>query len=164
MNAIHAKRPSRPPERFIPNPKLKFLEQCREVMRFKQLAGRTEETYLQWIKRFILFHRRHGPGGNWIWQHPRDMGENEVRAFLTDLAARQRVSAATQNQALNALLFLYRQVVGGEMAWVDGFEMAQRSRLALRRAPAKPPACRKIFRTPVRNSCPLHRADGCDSP
>ena len=55
------------------------------------------------------------------------MGEAEVRAFLTDLAVRRGVVAATQNQALNALLFLYREVMGGEMAWVDGFERAKRS-------------------------------------
>ncbi len=148
------------PERFLPNPKLKFLDQCREVMRFKQLSHRTEETYGQWIRRFILFHRRpaavsqrpspsphpgplpslggsgegdgaHGvtrPTTGWIWRHPRDMGEAEVRSFLTDLAVARQVGAATQNQALNALLFLYREVVGGEMAWVDGFERAQRSR------------------------------------
>ena len=128
MNTIRANHPRHTPERFVPNPKLKFMEQCREVMRFKQLAGRTEETYLQWIKRFIVFHRWRGVDGRWIWRHPRDMSENEVRAFLTDLAAHQHVSAATQNQALNALLFLYRHVVGGEMAWVDGFAMARRSR------------------------------------
>src|ERR1017187_7270555 len=120
--------PNRPKEGFLPNPKLKFLDQCREVMRFKQLSRRTEETYLQWIRRFILFHRRAGGSSGWIWRHPKDMGEPEVRVFLTDLAVRRNVSAATQNQALNALLFLYREVLGGEMAWVDGFEQAHRSR------------------------------------
>jgi integron integrase len=120
-------------DRFVPNPKLKFMEQCREVMRFKRLARRTEETYLQWIRRFILFHRKRMAGGmgqaaKWVWRHPRDMGEAEVRAFLTDLAVERQVSAATQYQALNALLFLYREVIGGEMDWVDGFEQAQRSR------------------------------------
>jgi integron integrase len=97
-------------------------------MRFKQLSRRTEETYLQWIRRFILFHRRAGGSSGWIWRHPKEMGEVEVRAFLTDLAARRQVSAATQNQALNALLFLYREVVGVKMDWVDGFERAKRSR------------------------------------
>ncbi len=125
-----------PKEGFIPNPKLKFLDQCREVMRFKQFSRRTEETYLQWIRRFILFHRSakaggaHGvtrPATEWVWRHPKDMGEVEVRAFLTDLAVQRGVVAATQNQALNALLFLYREVLGGEMAWVDGFERAKRS-------------------------------------
>jgi len=149
---------NRPKGRILPNPKLKFLEQCREVMRFKQFSRRTEETYLQWIRRYILFHRERalprpagaGPIGRgetprpdplpnaaqrgegevpagWIWRHPKDMGEPEVRAFLTDLAVRRGVVAATQNQALNALLFLYREVMDGEMAWVEGFERAKRS-------------------------------------
>lgn len=144
-------RQSRPLGRLVPNPKLKFLDQCREVMRFKQLSHRTEETYLQWIRRFILFHRKPSPGlaatlshpmgegqsgahgvtrptTGWIWRHPKDMGEVEVRAFLTHLAARRQVGAATQNQALNALLFLYREVAGVEMDWVDGFEQAKRTR------------------------------------
>ena len=125
--------PNRPRGRILANPKLKFLDQCREVMRFKQLARRSEETYLQWIRRFILFHRKlaavtDAPLQKWIWRHPKDMGEAEVRAFLTDLAVRRQVGAATQNQALNALLFLYREVLGGEMDWVDGFEQARRSR------------------------------------
>ena len=119
--------PNRPKGRFLPNPRLKLLEQCREVMRFKQFSRRTEETYLQWIRRFILFHRKKelirsaavtdAPlQTRWIWRHPQDMGEVEVRAFLTDLAVRRGVVAATQNQALNALLFLYREVIG----WRNG--------------------------------------------
>jgi integron integrase len=136
--------PNHPKEGFLPNPKLKFLDQCREVMRFKQFSRRTEETYLQWIRRFILFHRKkalprppgegqsgvHGvsrPTAGWVWRHPKDMGEAEVRAFLTDLAVKRGVVAATQNQALNALLFLYREMLGVEMGWVDGFERAKRS-------------------------------------
>lgn len=127
---------NRPQGHFLPNPKLKFLEQCREVMRYKQLARRTEETYIQWIRRFILFHRGQvdsargdsRPTGDWIWRHPKDMGEVEVRTFLTYLATQREVSAATQNQALNALLFLYREVLGVELDWVDGFEQAKRSR------------------------------------
>ena len=79
------------------------MEQCREVMRYRRLALRTEQTYLEWIKRFIFFHNK---------RHPKDMGVAEVRAFLTHLAARRQVSASTQNQALNALLFLYRHVLG----------------------------------------------------
>ena len=142
---IETAKASRPLEGLIPNPKLKLLDQVREVMRFKQFSRRTEETYLQWIRRFILFHRKKAPARlagdgksgataevtrpttGWIWRHPKDMGEVEVRAFLTDLAVKRGVVAATQNQALNALLFLYREVLGGEMAWVDGFERAKRS-------------------------------------
>lgn len=84
---------------------------------------------MQWIKRFVKFHRQPGSqAGKWRWRHPRDMGAAEMRAFLTDLAARRKVSAATQNQALNALLFLYREVVGQDIGWRDDFEQAQRSR------------------------------------
>ena len=90
---------SRPREGFIPNPKLKLLDQVSEVMRFKHYSIRTETTYREWIKRFILFHGK---------RHPREMGAVEVERFLSDLATRRRVAASTQNQAFNALLFLYR--------------------------------------------------------
>ncbi len=70
--ATSLQRPNRPLERFIPNPSLKFMEQCREVMRFRHLALRSEQAYLDWIKRFILFHGK---------RHPQDMGEPEVTAF-----------------------------------------------------------------------------------
>ena len=63
---------ARPRERFIPNPKLRFLDQCREVMRFKQFAQRTEESYVDWIRRFIVWSGK---------RHPREMGTVEVRAF-----------------------------------------------------------------------------------
>ena len=106
-----------PPERFIPNPKLKFMEQCREVMRFKRLALRTEGAYLQWIKRFIFFHGK---------RHPKDLGVAEVRGFLTHLASERNVAASTQNQALNALLFLYRHVLDRGLEFVEGFERARR--------------------------------------
>lgn len=114
---LPAQRLNCPPERFLPNPKLKFLEQCREVMRFKRLAPRTEEAYLQWIKRFILFHGK---------RHPNEMGVAEVRAFLTHLANERNVSSSTQSQALNALLFLYRHVLDRGLEFVEGFERARR--------------------------------------
>ena len=104
-------------ERFIPNPKLRFLDQCREVLRFRQMAFRTEQTYVDWIRRFIVWSGK---------RHPREMGSPEVRAFLTHLAADRNVAAATQNQALNALVLLYREVIGGELKWLDGFEPAKR--------------------------------------
>ncbi|MBM3835711.1 MAG: integron integrase [Verrucomicrobia bacterium] len=86
----------------IPNPKKKLLDQVREVIRVKHYSIRTETTYVDWIKRFILFHGK---------RHPREMGASEVESFLTDLAVRRRVAASTQNQALNALVFLYREVL-----------------------------------------------------
>ncbi len=109
--------PGRPVSRFVPNPKLRFLDQCREVLRFKQMAHRTEESYVDWIRRFIVWSGK---------RHPREMGTAEVRAFLTHLAAERKVAAATQNQALNALVFMYREVIGGELGWLDGFEPAKR--------------------------------------
>jgi integrase len=111
-------KPKYPIERFIPNPNLKFMDQCREVMRFRRLALRSEQAYLEWIKRFIFSHEK---------RHPKDMGEPEVRAFLTHLAVQRRVSAATQNHALNALVFLYRHVVGREFELLAGVVRARRS-------------------------------------
>lgn len=87
---------------FIPNPKLKLLDQVSEVMRFKHYSIRTETTYREWIRRFILFHGK---------RHPREMGSVEISRFLSDLAVRGKVAASTQNQAFNALLFLYREVL-----------------------------------------------------
>jgi hypothetical protein len=105
-------------EGFVPNPKLKFMEQCREVMRYRRLAERSEQAYLDWIKRYIFFHDK---------RHPKDMGETEVQAFLTNLAVQRQVSAKTQNQALNALVFLYRYVLGRDFGLLDGVVRAKRS-------------------------------------
>ena len=80
----------------------RFLDQVRDVMRVKYYSIRTERTYISWIKRFILFHGK---------KHPKDMGEPEVEAFLTWLAVEQNVAKSTQNQAFNALIFLYREVI-----------------------------------------------------
>ncbi|MBW2166269.1 MAG: integron integrase [Deltaproteobacteria bacterium] len=80
----------------------KLLDQVRDVMRLKHYAFRTECTYISWIKRFILFHDK---------KHPKEMGESEVEAFLTWLAVEKNVSKSTQNQAFNALIFLYREVL-----------------------------------------------------
>ncbi len=89
-------------EGFIPNPKLRLREQLREVVRFKQFSLRTEEAYWVWIRQFILFHGK---------RHPREMGKPEVEAFLSHLTTAKKVAASTQNQALNALVFLYREVL-----------------------------------------------------
>jgi integrase len=143
----NCEKPQTPLGRFIPNPKLKFMEQCREVMRFKRLALRSEQAYLEWIKRFLVFHRQkatphpaqaqsltrpaatlsHPMGEGHVWRRPEDMGVAEVRAFLTYLANERNVSASTQNQALNALLFLYRHVLDRGLEFVEGFERARRS-------------------------------------
>jgi site-specific recombinase XerD len=80
-------------------------------------AYRTEETYLKWMKRFI----RHN--GN---RHPRELGAEEIQAFLTHLAVDVRVSASSQNQALSSLLFLYKKVLGIELPWMDEIVRAKR--------------------------------------
>ncbi|MEM1366677.1 MAG: integron integrase [Cyanobacteria bacterium P01_H01_bin.15] len=80
----------------------KLLERVREVLRLKHYSYRTEESYLAWIRRFILFHQ---------YRHPRNMGPPEIEAFLTHLAIKENVASSTQNQALSALLFLYRYVL-----------------------------------------------------
>src|SRR5215831_12954329 len=84
------------------NQKPKLLVQVREAMRTRHYSKRTEQTYVHWIKRFIFFHKK---------RHPVEMAEAEVNQFLTHLAVKEKVSASTQNQALSALLFLYRHVV-----------------------------------------------------
>jgi integron integrase len=97
---------------LIPNPKDRLFDQCREVLRFHHYALRTEEAYLQWIRRYLKFHRsadRTGPQQG--WRHPKEMGSGQVREFLTHLALNSDVAASTQNQALNALVFLYEQVL-----------------------------------------------------
>ena len=87
-------------------PPKKLLDQVRETIRLKHYSRSTEKTYVLWIKRFILFHQK---------RHPLEMGEREIEAFLSSLALQGKVSASTQNQAFNALLFLYRQVLHKEL-------------------------------------------------
>jgi integron integrase len=84
----------------------KLLDQMRDALRLKHYSYRTEETYLDWAKRFILFHNK---------RHPNDLGESEIRAFLVHLASQQHLAASTQNQALSAILFLYREVLNREL-------------------------------------------------
>jgi integron integrase len=83
-------------------PPRKLLDRVRDRIRVKHYSYRTEETYVQWIRRFILFHNK---------RHPSEMGGDEVNAFLTHLAVNDNVAASTQNQALSAILFLYREVL-----------------------------------------------------
>jgi integron integrase len=89
--------------KFRPNPELKLMDQVREVLRYHHYAYRTEQTYTHWIRRYIYFF-----GGK---THPRDLSTHDVERFLSDLAVKQKVSASTQRQALNALVFLYREVL-----------------------------------------------------
>ena len=84
------------------NKQPKLLDIVRNKIRLKHYSIRTEEAYVSWIKRYIYFHNK---------RHPKDMGEKEIEAFLTDLAVKGNVSASTQNQAFSALLFLYEKVL-----------------------------------------------------
>lgn len=97
--------------------KPKLLDQVREQIRLRHYSIRTETVYLQWVRRFIRFHK---------YRHPQEMGAPEVEAFLSDLAVRGDVSASTQNQALSAILFLYKQVLQIELPWMDGVIRARR--------------------------------------
>jgi integron integrase len=97
----------------------KLLDQVRSRLRVKHYSLRTEQAYVGWIRRFILANDK---------RHPRDMGGAEVEAFLTDLAVHGHVAAGTQNQALSALLFLYREVLGAELPWMESVVRAKRPR------------------------------------
>jgi hypothetical protein len=97
---------SPPPLAQPPPTRSPFFNRCHEVLRVRHYSLRTEECYVNWIKRFILFHGK---------RHPETMGAAEIEAFLTHLAVEGHVAASTQNQAFHALLFLYQQVLGRKM-------------------------------------------------
>jgi integron integrase len=141
-------------EKLVPNPKLKLREQLGEVMRFKQFSHRTESSYWHWIKGFILFHQK---------RHPREMGAAEVRAYLSHLASARNVATATQNQALNAIVFLYREVLLMELGAIGSIERPVRrpklptvlTKEEVRRvlaavAPEHQLACRLLYGTGLR--------------
>ena len=110
-----------PAGKLVPNPKAKLRDQFHEVARFKYLAQRTEETYWQWVVRYLKFHRRNGQ-----WRHPRELQAEEMAGFLSHLASGLKVAAATQSQALNALIFLYREVLHVQVAEIGSFERVRR--------------------------------------
>ncbi|WP_051284448.1 integron integrase [Desulforegula conservatrix] len=94
--------------KFRPNPNLRLMDQVRQVLRYHHYSLRTEKTYCDWIARFIRFHK--------CQIHPSQMGKNEIEAFLSNLATDLKVSSSTQRQALNAIIFLYRQVLDIEVS------------------------------------------------
>ena len=100
-------------------PKPKLLDQVRQAIRTRHYSYRTEKAYVHWIKRFIFFHGT---------RHPAEMGEAEVGRFLSSLATDSHVSASTQNQALNALLFLYNEVLEKRIGLIQGVVRAKRPR------------------------------------
>jgi integron integrase len=95
------------------------MDQVSDAIRTKHYSGRTEQTYKDWIKRYILFHNK---------RHPKDMGAAEIQAFITHLATEKNVAASTQNQALSAILFLYRQVLQTEIDPPSDIIRAQKSK------------------------------------
>ena len=94
-------------KKFVPNQSSKLMDQVREVLRYYHYAYRTEQTYCMWIKRYLKFY-----GMN---QHPSTMGSAEVERYLSHLAEKAGVAASTQRQALNAIVFLYRDVLDVEL-------------------------------------------------
>src|SRR6476646_6430777 len=98
--------------------KPRLLDRMRDAIRARHYSLRTEEAYVAWARRYILFHNK---------RHPAEMGEPEINAFLSHLAVRDGVSASTQNQALASLLFLYRHVLEIDFPTLDGVVRARRS-------------------------------------
>lgn len=97
--------------------KPKLLDQVRDRIRLKHYSRRTEDAYLDWAKRYILYHKK---------THPQEMGKKEIEDFLTYLARDRKVSASTQNQAKSALLFLYKEVLGITLPWLGDVEQAKK--------------------------------------
>ncbi len=108
------------PTQTTPNPvvakPVRLLDQLRDRIRLKHYSIRTEQTYVDWVRRFIFFHGK---------RHPAEMGKLELEAFLTNLAVAGNVSASTQNQAKSALLFLYRHVLELDLPWLENVEQAK---------------------------------------
>ena len=98
---------------------MRLLDQVRHVIRKKHYSIRTEQAYTDWIKKFILFHGK---------KHPKDMGETEISQYISFLAVKKNVAASTQNQALNALVFLYKQILNRELGDFGSMQRAKRSK------------------------------------
>ncbi len=96
--------------------KTKLLDEVRNVIRLRHYSPRTEESYVNWIRKYVLYHNK---------KHPRDMGEKEIRDYLNNLSLTQNLSYSTQNQALNAIIFLYKNVIKKELGNLN-FEKAKR--------------------------------------
>jgi integron integrase len=94
-----------------------LLDRVRDKIRLKHFSIRTETAYVDWVRRFVVFHHR---------RHPRELGPEHVEAFLSHLAVQRNAAASTQNQAKSALLFLYKEVLGSELPWLDNVETAKR--------------------------------------
>jgi integron integrase len=118
LNRDRPASPAAPTAKPTSSPqKPKLLDQIRQVIRTRHYSYMTEKAYVGWIKRFIFFHNK---------RHPAEMGEAEIAQFLSALAQEKHVSASTQNQALNALLFLYHEALGKEIGYINGVVRAKR--------------------------------------
>jgi len=95
----------------------RLLDEVRDAMRRKHYSLRTEKTYIHWIRRLIYFHDK---------RHPRELGEGDINAVLNHLARDRKVASSTRNQALSAILFLYKEVLGHQLAWLDALERPKR--------------------------------------
>lgn len=95
----------------------RLLDRVKSSLRLRHYSLRTQESYIQWIKRFILYHKK---------RHPNEMGKIEVESFLTYLATDRHVAASTQNQALSAILYLYKHVLEQDIEWIDNVVRAKR--------------------------------------
>jgi integron integrase len=114
---ISASQPALTASAASSSAKPKLLDEVRHAIRRRQYSDRTEKAYTHWIKRYIFFHNK---------RHPLEMGESEIAQFLSSLATEGRVSASTQNQALNALLFLYHEVLSKKIGLINGVVRAKR--------------------------------------
>jgi len=114
---ISASQPALTASASSSSAKPKLLDQVRQAIRRRHYSDRTEKAYTHWIKRYIFFHNK---------RHPLEMAESEIARFLSSLATEGRVSASTQNQALNALLFLYHEVLSKEIGLINGVVRAKR--------------------------------------
>jgi integrase len=97
----------------------RLLDRVHDATRVRHYSLRTQQTYIQWIKRFIYFHNK---------RLPDEMGKKEIEAFFTHLAVDRQVAASTQNQALSAIFFLYKKVLGHELDWLDSVTRAKRQK------------------------------------
>jgi len=136
-------------------PKRRLLDQLGDAIRRLHYSRRTEESYRHWIRRYIFFHGK---------RHPAEIGEAEVTAFLSHLATDRHVAASTQNQALSALRFLYKEVLGRELAWLDGLLVrdgkGQKDRVTMRPSSLVPAMQAQIERARVIHEYDLAKGFG----
>lgn len=132
----------------------RLLDRMRDKIRVKYYSIRTEQAYLYWVRRYIRFHGL---------RHPSELGADAVEEFLTHLAVKRNVAAATQNQAKSALLFLYREVLDVELPWLDGVASAkQQRRLPVVLTQAETWRCSRTCPGPPASLPDCCTAPGCD--